>query len=231
MFTETAAFYDAVYSFKDYAREAEELHEVIQARYPARTLLDVACGTGKHLEQFRRSYEVEGVDLDPNLLAIAAERVPGVALHEADMRDFDLGRRFGVVTCLFSSIGYARSVEGLRSAAAAMGRHVEPGGLLIVEPWLTPEGFLPGHLGYLFVDGPELKIARMNSSERKGDLSSMTFEYLIGSGKGIERRAEVHELGLFTIDQHLEAFRAAGLSPEHQDGGPMGRGLYICRRN
>ena len=80
----------------------------------------MACGTGKHLEQLRAWYEVSGLDLDPQLLAIARERLGAVELHEGDMTAFSLGRRFDVVTCLFSSIGYVGTVERLGDAIAAM---------------------------------------------------------------------------------------------------------------
>ena len=62
MFTETAELYDLFFEWKDYAGEAEKLHELIQSRSPgAGSLLDVACGTGRHLEHLRAWYEVEGV--------------------------------------------------------------------------------------------------------------------------------------------------------------------------
>ena len=50
MFTKSAQWYDAIYAWKDYTREAERLHALIQqhARQHATTLLDVACGTGQH---------------------------------------------------------------------------------------------------------------------------------------------------------------------------------------
>ena len=103
MFTRSARIYDAVYAWKDYPREAALVHELVQARRPgAATLLDVACGTGAHLAELRRWYRCEGLDLDPNLLAVARERLPDVPLHEGDMRDFELGRRFDAVTCLLS---------------------------------------------------------------------------------------------------------------------------------
>ena len=115
MFTKSARFYDAVYSFKDYAAESERIHALIEERSPgASTLLDVACGTGKHLELLRAWYEVSGLDLDPELVEIAKERLGDVELHEGDMTAFSLGRRFDVVTCLFSSIGYVGTVELLR---------------------------------------------------------------------------------------------------------------------
>jgi SAM-dependent methyltransferase len=228
VFRRSARLYDAVYaSIRDYPREAAELDRLIQERRPgARTLLDIACGTGAHLEHLT-GYEVEGLDLDPEMLGVARERLPNVPLHEGDMADFDLGKRFDAVVCMFSSIGYVRTAERLRSAVASMARHLEPGGVLIVEPWLSPEVWADRHVGAVFVDEPELKIARMNVGQREGDVSIFEFEYLVGTPNGLERFNERHELGLFTVEQHLEAFRAAGLEADHDPEGPMGRGLYI----
>lgn len=228
MFSRSARLYDAVYaSIRDYPREAAELDRLIQERCPgARTLLDVACGTGAHLEHLA-GYEAEGLDLDPEMLAVARERLPKVAFHEGDMVDFDLGKRFDAVVCMFSSIGYVRSEERLRSAIAAMAHHLEPGGVLVVEPWLSPEVWVDRHVGAVFVDEPELKIARMNVGQREGDVSIFEFEYLVGTPNGLERFNERHELGLFTVEQYLEAFRAAGPEADHDPEGPMGRGLYI----
>jgi SAM-dependent methyltransferase len=228
VFSRSARIYDAVYSWKEYPREAELVHELVQARKPgAATLLDVACGTGAHLAELRGRYRCEGVDLDPELLAVARERLPDVPLHEGDMRDFDLGRRFDAVTCLFSSIGYMRSVEELETAVAAMARHLEPGGALLVEPWLTPEAVREPHVAAVFVDEPELKIARVNTIEVDGRRSSFEFQYLVGTPASVEHFTERHDLTLFTHEEQLAAFRAAGLAVEHDEEGLMGRGLYI----
>jgi SAM-dependent methyltransferase len=228
MFTRSARFYDAVYSFKDYGAEADKVDALVQERNPgARSMLDVACGTGLHLAHLRQRYEVEGLDLDPALLAIAAERVADVPLHEADMVNFDLGRRFDAVVCVFSSIGYVKTVENLERAVTSMANHLEPGGVLVVEPWLTPDVWEDGHLGAVFVDEPELKIARVNLAEREGRLSRFVFHYLVLTSEGVERFEEPHELGLFTHDEYLTAFRAVGLDVDHDPEGLMGRGLYV----
>jgi SAM-dependent methyltransferase len=228
LFSRSARIYDAIYaSIRDYPQEAAELDRLIQERRPgARTLLDVACGTGAHLEHLT-GYELEGLDLDPEMLAVAKERLLAVKFHEGDMADFDLGKRFDAVVCMFSSIGYVKTEERLRSAAAAFARHLEPGGLLVVEPWLAPDAWRDRHVGSVFVDEPELKIARMNVAEREANVSIVEFQYLVGMPDGIERFSERHELGLFTVEQYLDAFRSAGLEVEHDPEGPMGRGLYV----
>jgi ubiquinone/menaquinone biosynthesis C-methylase UbiE len=230
VFTRSARLYDAIYHWKDYTAEAVWIHELVQARKPgAATLLDVACGTGAHLVELARLYRCVGVDVDPKLLAVARERVPAdVELREADMRDFDLGRRFDAVTCLFSSIGYVDGVDELGRAVASMARHLEPGGVLVVEPWLSPERVVIPHVAAVFVDEPELKIARMNAIEVDGNRSILELHYLVGRPDGVEHFTELHELTLFTDDEMLAAFRSAGLEVEHDaDGGPMGRGLYL----
>lgn len=229
MFRKTARYYDAIYSWKDYRTEVDRLDRMIRERnHGARTLLDVACGTGKHLELLKDGYEVEGLDLDPEMLAIARVRLPGVTLHEGDMTSFALGKRFDVVTCLFSSVAYARTPERLATAIASMAGHLAPGGLLVVEPFFPPEEWDPGRLSGIFVDQPDLKIARMDLSPPRGPEIPLEFHYLVGTAEGISSFTELHRIGLFTHDQYIEAFGAAGLDPEHDPEGLMGRGLYVA---
>lgn len=228
MYSSTAHLYDALYSFKDYAGEAEEIHALIQERRPgARTLLEVAAGTGLYLEQFRRWYEVEGTDIEPAMLAASRERLPDVPLHEADMTDFDLGRRFDAVACLFSSIGYAKTEERMRAALAAIARHLEPGGVLVVDPWFEPDMWKDDHIGALFVDEPELKIARMNLNTREGNVTVMDMHHLVATPAGVEHIVARHELGLFTREQYESAFREAGLDVEHFPEALNSRGRYV----
>jgi ubiquinone/menaquinone biosynthesis C-methylase UbiE len=68
VFTKTAKHYDAVYSDKDYPGESQLLASLVRERVPeAKTLLDVACVTGRHLEHLSRQFDCTGIDLDDRL--------------------------------------------------------------------------------------------------------------------------------------------------------------------
>jgi ubiquinone/menaquinone biosynthesis C-methylase UbiE len=228
MYEKLAAIYDSLYRFKDYAAASRALDDLIQRRVPrARSLLDVACGTGKCIEQLQSRYQLHGVDLSREMLDIARQRCPDVPFEQADMTDFHLGRTFDVVTCLFSSIGLVRTVDKLDAALVSMARHLNPGGLLVLEPWFGPDTYWVDKLFANYVDEPELKIAWMYKSQREGLLSILNIHYLVATPAGVEHFTERHEIGLFTHEQYLEAFRKAGLAVEHDPQGLFGRGMYI----
>lgn len=227
-YSRSAPWYDKIYSFKDYAAEAAMLRSLIEGHRPgSRRLLDVACGTGEHLRHLRAHFDVEGVDASGPMLEIARRKLPGVALIQDDMRTFDLGRTFDAVICMFGASGHLRDEVELTSALGRMAHHLEPGGVLIVEPWLTPEKFVPGRVSGLFVDEPELKLARISVGRRESRLAILEMHHLIGTPSGVESFVERLEITLFPHEAYRSAMTAAGLSVDFDPEGPMGRGLFV----
>jgi len=226
-------YYDKIYSFKDYEQEAKKITLIIEQRLRSegRRLLDVACGTGKHIEYLKDEFDVEGLDISREMLEIARMRNPNVRFHQADMTDFVLCKKFDVITCLFSAIGYAKSYELAASAIACMSRHLVPGGLLIVEPWFPPEAWHAGTVHAMLIDEPDLKIARVNTSFVKGRVSYFDLHHLIGTPDGTTHVVEHHELGLFTIEEMKRMFADAGLSVTYDPEGITGRGLYVGEKD
>jgi ubiquinone/menaquinone biosynthesis C-methylase UbiE len=231
MFSKSAQYYDEIYASidKDYEAEAKKAHRFIQKhkQTKGKSLLDVACGTGFHVSLLSKYYQVEGLDLDPEMLAVAKKKHPKIGFHQGDMTDFNLKRQFDAIVCLFSSIGYVRTNARLQKAIRTMSRHLLPDGVLLVEPWFTPGQWNPGRASMTQVDKPDLKIVRMSYSGQKGKISTIEFQYLIGTPQGIEHSVEIHELGLFTHEEYMDAFIAARLNVTHDPEGLDGRGLYI----
>src|ERR1700719_929123 len=123
LFIDSSELYDAIYRFKDYAHECERLRALINNVVPgARTILDVACGTGEHAKFLKRHYRVDGIDLNESYLRAARLKNPAGNYTRADMLDFDRVRNYDVVTCLFSAIGIVRTFVRLKQAIACMAR-------------------------------------------------------------------------------------------------------------
>lgn len=230
MFTKSARFYDAIYSFKNYEAESEKLRRFIDmyAQRECQTLLDVATGTGAHLIHLRTHFDVAGLDLDETMLEVARQRLPDVTFYQGNMQAFELPLLFDVVTCLFSSIGYLMSIEDLDRTIANFAAHTRDGGLVIVEPWFTPDQFRGGTVHSRFVDEPDLKIARINKSDVVGDIAVMEMHYLVGTPQdGVTHFAETHRMKLFSHEDYRTAFAKAALKTHFDETGLMNRGLYI----
>ncbi|MGE5250293.1 MAG: class I SAM-dependent DNA methyltransferase [Bacteroidota bacterium] len=231
MFSNSAQYYDDIYASidKNYAAEARKTHRFIRKHKASsgKRLLDVACGTGIHAGLLAKYYQVEGLDLDPEMLSVARKKHPEIPFQQGDMVDFVLRSQFDAIVCLFSSIGYVRTRTRLRKALRNMSAHLLPGGVLLVEPWFTPEQWHVGYVGLVSMDKPDLRIVRMSRGAKKRGVSILEFEYLIGTPKGITHLSETHELGLFEEQDYLEAFRLAGLQVIHDPEGLDGRGLYV----
>lgn len=227
----SAEWYDRLYRFKDYEGEAGRVLGLVRSRHPlARKLLDVACGTGRHLEFLGRQFECEGLDVSPAQLAEARRQLPDMELHLGDMRHFRLERQYDVITCLFSAIGYMITLEDLALACRNMAKHLAPGGLLLIEPWIDPEHWRTGGVHALFVDEPELKLARINTSDTRGRCSVLDMHHLVGTPAGTQHVVEHHELLLATREELRTALEAAGLETEFDEPGLCGRGLWIAKR-
>jgi len=68
-FIDSPELYDAIYHFKNYARECDRLRSLIDEVVPsARTILDVACGTGEHAKFLKHRYAVDGIDINESYL-------------------------------------------------------------------------------------------------------------------------------------------------------------------
>ena len=217
------------YDHLDYAGTAETLRALVAERNPgASRLLDVACGTGRHLAALEGAFSASGGRRHrPCDAGGGRRRLPGVPLHEADMVDFDLGIRFDAVICMFSSIGYARTEERMRSAIASMARHLAPGGVLVVEPWLWPDMIQEPLVRGETIEGDGVVVARTSRMRIEGGVSTMEFAYLVTTAEGSETFVEEHAMGLFTPEQYTAAVEVAGLRAEFITPGPSGRGLAV----
>lgn len=99
-------------------------------------VLELGAGTGRvALHLARAGFRVVGVEASEEMLGVARRKTEPslrrrVRWVRADMRDFELGRRFDLVVCAYGTFHHLRTTADQRSCLRAVERHLAPGGLL-----------------------------------------------------------------------------------------------------
>lgn len=125
-------FYDAV--MDDPGPRADRVIQWIDRYRPHPTsLLELGCGTGSMLARLGSVPELTGLDLSPEMLDVAREKVPGARLLEGDMKSFSLEERFDVVICVFDSLNHLLFFGDWESMFDAVDQHLVDGGLFIFD--------------------------------------------------------------------------------------------------
>jgi SAM-dependent methyltransferase len=137
------AFVADLYDYFGPYRERPDVDFFVEAAQEAGGLvLEVGCGTGRVLiPTARAGSEITGLDLSAHMLAVCRERLAEepaevqerVQLVEGDMRDFNLGRKFALVTIPFRPFQHLTTVEDQIACLLTIHRHLEPGGKLILD--------------------------------------------------------------------------------------------------
>ncbi len=227
--------YDLSYQWKNYQQEALHLRDIC-ASFGVNNgdLLDVACGTGEHVRFLQTHFFVEGLDLNSKMIDVAARKMPNTTFHVSDMRDFSLGKKYDVVTCLFSSIAYVVSVDELYAALTCMSAHLKYGGVIIVEPhFLDPIEF-GASASLITVESESTGLARATRGRFNSNRFELEFDYFVVEKQRREtfRRAEKHSLMLITKTDFFAFAESAGMSCVFLPGGlKVGKGLFVFKKD
>lgn len=238
---EHAELYELVFNSrgKDFEAETQKHADLIRSRFPAaKTVLDVACGTGAHLATFAKIFDhVEGLELTPSMRDVAVRRLPESVVHQGNMLDFDLGRTFDAVTCLGNAIAEVASAAEVATVISRMAAHTVPGGVVIVEPWWFPEQFIDGYIGSHLAEEDGRVVTRISHSTLHEGRSRIAIEAIVADASGIRGFSDVLSVGLFTRDEYETAFQKAGCTVEFlpglrfEDGRPYSPGIFVGTRS
>ncbi|WP_461864965.1 class I SAM-dependent methyltransferase [Thermococcus sp.] len=115
LYTVLAEYYDSIYRRRAerIEKEIDFIEEVFKedVELEVKRVLDLACGTGiPTLELARRGYNVTGLDLHEEMLAVARGKARKEGLNieflQGDALEIDFEEEFDAVTMFFSSITY-----------------------------------------------------------------------------------------------------------------------------
>jgi SAM-dependent methyltransferase len=118
-----------------------------EAKRAAGPVLELACGTGRLTIPIAQSgISIEGVDRSPSMLAHlrtkAGKAGVKIPLTEADIRDFDLGRKFSLILIGFNSIQHLHDYASQAALFANVRKHLSPGGTFVFDVFNPKIAFL-----------------------------------------------------------------------------------------
>ncbi len=232
-FRRSALVYDLIYEQRvDYDWHADNLRQLILDRSPnAKSSAEMAVGTGQVLSRMNRWFDVVGCDISPDMLAVCRERHPDIDVRLGDYSTIDLGQRFDAVICVFSSIGYVRTVDGLEAAFQNFARHVRPGGVVVVDGWLRPTDAIDGFRSAETFEGDQVTLTRSVLARIVDGETDMLAAHTLITADGIEYFEERHRMGLFDDATYVDALGRAGFADIAVEEGFDARGRFVGMRS
>lgn len=146
-----------MYENKDYNREVNYVLDLLQRFSPnAKSILDIGCGTGKHLSILAsHGYSATGVDLSHDMLNIAKNNYPDIDFFQGDAREFQLPNKFDAIVSLFHVASYQTTNTDLKQYFTNISNHLLNDGIVIFDFW-----YGPGVLS----DPPVTRVKRMKNN-------------------------------------------------------------------
>ncbi len=228
-FTRSAALYDLIYEEQvDYDWHAAGLRaHILGRRADASSLLEMACGTGQVLSRMAGLFEVAGCDHSQEMIAICRRRHPELDVRVADYVTVDYGRTFHALICVFSSLAYMDTEAKLGRALDNFARHLEPGGVVVIDGWLRPEHAIDRYKSVETHEGEGVILTRSALTFVRDGRTEMIMGHTLVTDDRIEYFEEVHSMGLYADRVYLDALGDSGFTDLSVEAGFEGRGRFV----
>lgn len=190
-----AQFYDIVYAgIITPERTAQEI-AFITSRIPKGAILDIGCGTGRHLLPLARlGYAMTGIDTSARMLDALRSKRRGeqVRIIHGSIAGHALAREFDGAICFWNAFSeIARTEEEARSALGAIFRSLREGGALIMQQ-ANPEHLTREPMAYAAMkDGKTYEVTFEFSSYDPGTRTTVSKEVIaVREGPALLEKAE-----------------------------------------
>lgn len=138
MYEQFAGIYDRMMSEIPYDVWFKKLHTYLKDQgFKKGHLCELGCGTGEMTGRFSDAgYEVTGIDLSPDMLALARDKEKEnqeILYLNQDMTDFSLHKPADVVLCICDSLNYLLEKGDLLSTFTCVRENMSPDGIFIFD--------------------------------------------------------------------------------------------------
>ena len=106
LYTTLAGVYDAMYrTFINYDDECA-FYRGLLSQNKSKRVLEIGCGSGHLANRLMADFDYVGMDISPDMLALARLNAPGATFIQGDMTDFRVSEPFDAILITARSISY-----------------------------------------------------------------------------------------------------------------------------
>lgn len=207
-----ARIYDDLMSSVPYGLWYDYLNEIFALyRFDPTSIIDLACGTGTMTFKFASSSDnILGLDKSSAMLNIAREKTgadSNVEFKCADLRKFELEKKYEFAFCLFDSLNYILKIDELASVFKNVAASLTENGLFIFD-MNTPARLMSIEPGTTMIKGDEYTCFWEDIIIERKNLWEVKLKIYFDDGNKYYQ--EVHRETAYQKEEILEKLNEAG---------------------
>jgi len=201
-------------SVEEYREESEISVDLIKqhAQIEVSSLLDITCGGGKNIFNFKRHFDAHGLDISKAMLDNARKLNPDCTFYQADMRNFDLKRQFDSIY-INDGIAYITNAGDLLRTFQCAYKHLCAGGVMVCYAEFCKEDLVQNKTRSTMSKTGSMEITFIENNhdpDPTDDTFETTMIYLIREQGKLRIEHDHHVCGTFTVDVWRDLLHRAG---------------------
>ena len=211
-YNKIAKIYDLMYNKKtgvDHKAQVKWVDNWARKLNLPKEVLDLACGTGIHLNYFRKQgYKAQGIDASQGMLNTAKKRLKTVPLKKGFFEDFKLKNKVPIITSYFNAISYNTSLQKLKITFKNIYQNLSDGGIFVFDIFCLDK---PKEVfGMKKFESGKIKISRtIVGLPTSNGFKSIRY-YVVFDGKKSEIVSESSIRGTFSEKQIIKTLKSSG---------------------
>ena len=131
-----AKCYDEIHAQKDYPGEVSFITDLFLefCNLELNSVLDVGCGTGNHAVLLSDRYDVVGVDLSEDMIAMAREKESEAKFYCCDVSEIEESG-FELAISMFNVVNHIKHIQRLYLFFQGISSKLVSGGIFVFECW------------------------------------------------------------------------------------------------
>ncbi len=122
--------YEKAFSYRNFGKECSFIRKQLNKK--TKSLLDIGCGAGQHLEILSKYYEIGGLDKSKKMVDYAKKKLKG-NFYVRDMKKFSLPKKYDSAVSMLATFSYLVDIGDILSHFDSVSKVLNKKGIYMIE--------------------------------------------------------------------------------------------------